>query len=555
MELSVVQRIGPPPYPDLSPVRLAALRRRRTAELHELIRHGVVRPAHADSLVADEVLLAYLLNCYEIVKADILRELSHTSPAEWLFHLRRVPQSMWQAASDLGESLFPRHLAETLTGMAERKALMFVRHEPGYPVDRSASNRVMALAASVNFLAHIEWLIRQNSRHVRFAFQGRDEIPTPQPTKGQAAATARYFRRLEGTERFLHRAGTRLGTLRQFSVNDLACIVAMPVRAHGRVDGWNVDGKHVVTDTLVQYQIEAVSFERLDTFLLSAGDLLMNWPDTRFTAVATLLTYCSVIARQLPTWSSLWAFGYISIDYDWFQERFADHIDEIIGVLPSAIRQRAPRTISELELVLKSLRPEVRPLRPGPILRVDGNLLLVDVYAASYWLDSLLDYSADTEALAKIRASDFENVVQGAIDSSRWAPNDDLRRLWKRVLKRGQRDITDVDAVGANGTHLLIVSVKSRVFTEAFDRGDFVVVRNAATMVTEACRDASRVSVELRAHPVGDNYDLAAFNRILVPVCMPYPVWAPEGETTIEIFPGLMAAVSLTELSQFLARP
>ena len=548
-----IQRFRYPVYPGLSSDAIATLRRERSLEFHTLIRHQVVRPAHADSLVADELLLTYLLSCYEVVRTHILREVSGTSPTEWLFHLRRVPQSIWRDQPDAPD-LFRRHVSETLTGMSDRTAPMLIRPDTNYPIDRSASQRVMSLAASVNFLAHIDWLIRENSRQVKFTFRGRDEIPTPLATKEQLVATARYFRRIEGLERFLHRAGTRLGTLKPFDVNDLACVVALPVHEHGRVDGWNIDGKDVLTDIRVQFDIQAVSFDRLDAFLSSANDAFTNWPDSRFVAVATLLTYCSVIARQLPTWTSLWAFGYISIDYDWFQERFEHHLDEIVGALPTQIRHRAPKTISELEQELRTLQPEVRPLRPGPILRFDGNLLFVDVYAASYWLDSLLDYSTDTETLAKARSSDFENVVQGAIDATRWCPKDELRRYWKRVLKLNQRDVTDVDAIGACGTDLLIVSAKSRVFTEAFDRGDFTAVRNAATMVTEACRDATRVSRELLTHPVGDNYNLGGFSRVLIPVCTPYPVWGPEGETTTELAPGLTAAVSLNELSRFLVR-
>lgn len=171
--------------------------------------------------------------------------------------------------------------------------------------------------------------------------------------------------------------------------------------------------------------------------------------------------------------------------------------------------------------------------------------------AASAALDLGLCIGA-AGSLANSRAEHFELVVQGLVDRSRWAPSCELRGLRGRTLRLSGRAITDVDAIGGLGDVLLIVSAKSRVFTEALARGDYSALRNAVDLLVSACNEARDLMDLLVRVPRGDNYDFMSYRSIMVPVCTPQVLWTPLGVATSELASGLRAALALEELRVFL---
>jgi hypothetical protein len=73
-----------------------------------------------------------------------------------------------------------------------------------------------------------------------------------------------------------------------------------------------------------------------------------------------------------------------------------------------------------------------------------------------------------------------------------------------RDLTRGKQ-ITDIDAIGAQGTTLLFVSCKSMIYSKRYDMGDYAAVRNVSTMLVDAVDKWKKLAANLLATP-GDNF-------------------------------------------------
>jgi hypothetical protein len=147
----------------------------------------------------------------------------------------------------------------------------------------------------------------------------------------------------------------------------------------------------------------------------------------------------------------------------------------------------------------------------------------------------------------------FEDRIQAWIDQSAWRPVPDLAAMQRRTLRRAGRRLTDVDAVGARDGQLLIVSCKSRALTDAFERGEYDEVRNVRTQAAQALADLERVVADLRATPVGDNFDFSSYREIAGVVVFPFLPYVEPHWLRAEAIPGLPSIVDSTELQRFFA--
>ena len=127
-----------------------------------------------------------------------------------------------------------------------------------------------------------------------------------------------------------------------------------------------------------------------------------------------------------------------------------------------------------------------------------------------------------------------------------------LGGLRGRELRVGGGKVTDIDAIGAEGGRLLLVSCKSVVYSADYDMGEYRSVRNAASTVVKAVTDWQGKVQYLSENRRGDNFDLNEFSEFIPVVCTPTAVHVPLGEATREIQPGLRAAMSLRELANWI---
>jgi hypothetical protein len=174
----------------------------------------------------------------------------------------------------------------------------------------------------------------------------------------------------------------------------------------------------------------------------------------------------------------------------------------------------------------------------------------LDLAAATLRLNHAFEFPRITGMEANARAEHFEASVQSTVDSSRWSGST-ARSLQGRTLRHNRKSITDVDAVGARGGQLLLISCKSILYAE-YEIADYRVLRNASDQVQKAVIAWNQICSFLRDNRVGENYDLSRYDEIIGVVCTPILIFTPLGIATERVAGGLYAAVSVTELRLWL---
>jgi hypothetical protein len=136
-------------------------------------------------------------------------------------------------------------------------------------------------------------------------------------------------------------------------------------------------------------------------------------------------------------------------------------------------------------------------------------------------------------------------VVQEAIDASPWSPPDPIRSLIGHHFKKDGKQIGEVDAFGTSGRTLLLVSGKSAIYTAAYDRGEFSVVRNARTMLEKAAEKFTELAAHFTEHPNGgQEYDFTAYETITWVVVTPQVMFVTEPLLSQVSLPGLKRSVT-----------
>ena len=123
------------------------------------------------------------------------------------------------------------------------------------------------------------------------------------------------------------------------------------------------------------------------------------------------------------------------------------------------------------------------PLKPGPIIRRENNVICLDLFAASQFLNHSLEYPNLQGEVANIRAFHFEKIVQETVDLSLWRPKAEIKELKGRILRLNNHNITDIDCIGENNSRLLIIDCMSLVYNSKYDIGDFKTVRNVQSAI------------------------------------------------------------------------
>ena len=126
-----------------------------------------------------------------------------------------------------------------------------------------------------------------------------------------------------------------------------------------------------------------------------------------------------------------------------------------------------------------------------------------------------------------------------------------LKILRRRVLRYQGKRVTDIDAIGAKGNKLLVVSCKSLLYAE-YEIADYKILRNASEALQKAVMEWKRFCEFFKENPVGDNYDFTAYEDIVGLVCTPGVIYTSLGPATEMCKEGLYTAVSISELRTWL---
>jgi hypothetical protein len=427
-----------------------------------------------------------------------------------------------------------------------------------YKLDEHVIRRVLRFCEKVRFLSDIHTLIRKAGKGFEFSF-GAGAIPRERANTDLEKAIRFYDHRVatEGIG-LLGRLGTVASSLdlNAEASRSILMVNLLPEPAWLPTVFGSLMSGQLDMEVYANHALGFVSLESLAT--LNADHRLIGiqwWPSEVGPLFLLLRSAISLLPHVDGAFCTVPQSGYFLVEEDFFKlivnERIANASEIVRDIAPNV---RLPVNADDLLTDLEAISGSVWPLRNGSPIRRSGNLLCVDLYTASALLDKSLVFPIGTGDPANARAHHFELAVQKIIDSSPWCPPHKLRDYRGRTLRHGIRDITDIDAIGANGVTVVIVSCKSKIYSPAHDIGDYATIRNARTDIEDAVARWNEIRSFLEAHPVGSNYDLSDYQQFIAVVCTPYPVYVHLGLATQPLSTGLLAASSISELKKWLMK-
>jgi hypothetical protein len=215
-----------------------------------------------------------------------------------------------------------------------------------------------------------------------------------------------------------------------------------------------------------------------------------------------------------------------------------------------------PTDGAEVLATVERITPVPWPFEPGPVVRPAKEQIIFDVVAAQHRLQRYLTIPSQLGGhLVNSRATHFELVVQEAIDDSLWKPPEPIRDTRGRTLNIAGQAVTDIDAIAARGSRLLLVSCKSIPIDSNYDAGVYDTVRNRRTDLEGYLADWDKVILRLKSSPAGDNFDFSSFPELHGVVCTPHVMYLGELSQRIELQIDnrtLHAVCSVGELKTFL---
>jgi hypothetical protein len=545
-----------------SPEVVASASRASIYDLNQLILHKVERPPLGSNNIVDPITITPFLNhCRELVEEQLIKNVAGYSKFRWLWYLRRLPRSYFEG--ELSTTYpYDAALAEVVSGLGGgvgdspnlRKGFLF------YPINESVVKRILKFRVGVSYLSQVHTLIRMAGKGAEFRFT-KYALPEPRVEATKVEAIRLYDNRVENGGAIFGRVGTVV-TSEELDADLLNSVLVVyltepdwgPATLRKVVDG---DVRSVNVEVYINYVPKIVSLKQLTDLNTNPRLTGRQWWTPEIGALLLLLKLGPAFFynRENSLVNAL-QYGYFPMT----EEIFLELVNKQIGAFSESVRVvfpdiTLPTNAENLLSVLESLPGSPWPLIPGPPIRRAGNYLCIDLYAATWQLNNLLEFPRIDGEHANVRAEHFELAVQDIIDSSTWSPPDELRNLRGKGLRKDGQLITDLDAIGAMGDTLLIVSCKSLIYSADYDAGDYALVRNAATTVEKAVNYWNTIKSILETNPKGDNFDFQKYRNIVSAVCTPRPVYTPIGPATEWVAPGLRAASALTELGAWLQNP
>ena len=384
------------------------------------------------------------------LERELLRLAGRYSSAARLFHLRRLHMAFFRVGGLATNEFYNRDLAEIISGSgSSRNPSPKLSSDPLiYPMDAEIWDNLKWFCAGVQQLKIVHSLLRIARKGVRFRLPS-EGWPEPEFTDTQREAIRLYDdRNQRGYPLFTPPAGTVLG--RHAPQDPDSILVVDRIHPTQRVfptGAWGEGAPPVSvlasfgTGAMTLDQVKALSHHRLgDNWDVEAGLLWMLLRLAKF-----MLDY------RLGFFPSMASVGYIKTDVPTFrsiaENVFLQLSEHAKAVLPNPA---LPHNTGEFLARLEAMKGGLWPIRPGPVLRREDDLLLIDLHAASMRLNWALEYPKDDD-LATPRGRHFEDQVQRIIDDSPWGdlpPSIRRVRNYKSLIGPGPegKPITDIDA-------------------------------------------------------------------------------------------------------------
>lgn len=496
-------------------------------------------------------ILPYTLSLRSRLEQEASKVVAEYSPFQCLWYSRRLPPRLL-AGTRPSTAGYSSLLADVFTFGAHGTSDETVKDVfITFKLDEHVARRLAMFAELVRRTNQLHVLIRMISKGCD-AVLNNTGVPAPRCSAELLAAMSHYDDRLDKAGGFLSRTGVGLETEavdpREALFGCFAIepkVLEVPVEFRG-ADKVKVDSR---------FMPDFVSVDALHRFNADQRLKGRSWWSPEAIPLALLLSVTGNIAESLATpMVSLCKFGYFVVTRDVFYEIVNESIgdkkrliQEVFGVTST------PSSPSELLDALGAITGQTWPLKPPGPIRQTSKYIVIDLFCGTARLDAALEFPLADGDVANARADHFEDSVQRVIDDSKWVPSPNMKTLRRKTIRLAGRDITDIDAIGESDGVVIVVSCKSRIYTAAYDAGDYAEVRNASTVVQEAVAHWRGIVQTLTTSPVGDNYDFSGKTLIGV-VCTPAIVYVPLGDATSFVADGLRAAVSVEEFSDWLNR-
>lgn len=528
--------------------------------LNEIIRKAIARPITKTKHLGALTIEPYLNSCRELVEQELIKWASGYNQLQWLWYLRRLPPHIFQGTLATTFS-YDSSLAEVLSEYGNTNTT--AKSSPGravsYKIDDSVVRRVVKFCAGIILLSQIQVLLRLAGKGSLFSFEASriSALPDARPSVEILQSIRLFDKRTAAGSGFLNRTGTVITSDQELDEEEISSIFVI-TRAEqpfwGRVATGRLVREHAELEVLYNFLPSIVSVEQLK--ILNSDPRLINfdWIQSEVGALFILVIVSIAFYLHLDNAPvTLGQYGYCLMDLEMFKITVDERITEARSIVQQlTLSSNLPTTSADLLRTLETCSGSIWPLRFGSPLRRDGELICVDLYAATARLNSLLEFPHVQGKIANARAAHFELAAQALIDDSPWRPGKDLTQLRGRKLRYENQDVTDIDAIGEYNGTLLMVSCKSVIYSSAYDAGEYAVVKNKSDMINLAVTHWEGKRDFFVKHTIGANYDFRNYQRLLAVVCTPWPVYVSIGPATREIAPHLLAATSLYELGQWL---
>ena len=490
--------------------------------------------------LSGEAAITYFDAARKTLERDLILRAQQFSPLQWLSYLRQIPNQI--SSGELSTTgPYDLALAEILSGESRK-----VSRSLNYPKSRSIAEYVLDYFAGVQTLSQVHVNLRWAGKGAAFDMTqsalGRREARTD-----LEQAVKLFDGRIEkdvASGQTMPRTG--LGT---DAVEKNGCGVAVPmvVRLHGNNNSFSFDILRICMDRLAEF----------NAMLFAEG--LQWWSRQDALLVLFLKISQSLAMGGNSELVDVMKDGFLLTEAEPFLQAakwtLAAAAREASQLFPGFALPSDPEAFWR---EVTEFRGTAWPLLSGPIIRIEGNSVALDLNNATLRLQQSAHFSAPGGRIGQLRGPEFERTVQRIIDKTDHAPTDhapnDMRHLIGAIAYRvdGSR-LTDIDAVARRGNQLLLISCKSKEYSGDYDSGDPTSIRELAKFVKQSLRQWREKVEYFRTHPgCVENVDFSVFELIPL-LCLPFVPYLPLGPETEEILPGLLAVCSIGELQSWLA--
>lgn len=531
--------------------------------LDQRIKKNIGEPATATDGIVEAVEAGTFLNtCRVFVEEEAYRLSDMFSSYRWLWYLRRIPDEIFRGEL-VTTAGYDHALAEVITGASkaspshykEKGQIVFIVNQP-------IVRRVLEFCETVRYLSSIHQKLRWLGKNIKFRFESNERaLPSPIPTAEEERAVQLYDNRIIDNAAFLNRIGTKGASIFEPSadihINQTGLLLPAIYRAlspfRGSAMVRTYGEEHTKIEGYYRYILELINMSDLIALNNDPRMSGNRWWHTEAGPLLMLLYLCYHFLLNVRHFHlSIMRYGYFVMPYESITSLDDGYLKEVAEVSKRVLPEADfPLTVTDLLERLAHFQGNCYPLLPGPPIRFERNIVCIDMYTTFNRLDSALEYprvSGDIRA----RTEHFEWAVQHIIETSAWAPGSDLLKVRAKHLKYAGQRVTDIDAIGAKGNTLLIVSCKSRIYSSEYDIGKHNVVREAQENLIkdiESWRDKVNF---FRTHIRGDNYDFSLFHDIIGVVCTPFPIYI-SSDLGLEVRAcGMRWAVTYRELQKWL---